>query len=287
MTNPPEGPQTTLPSPRKTRLTDGQALGVFGAWLVFRTVTQRIGIGAPKYLLADYPWVIPLLNNSFVLLIITGTGTAGRPGMLIATGLTSVFMSTIIGLVLYWAGWRFGARLAELSQRPGSPWAGIWNPKQIERAERWMDSWGIAVIVIARITEMFYLPVALVAGASEMRFRRFIVANTIGAVGFVSVWLWVGGLAQSRYPWLKDWFQDTYGPWALRIGLGLLIVLVLVFALGSRLDKNKKKDAGDEAAIDADPEPVIQRSGDASPPSLAGERHEVDPGPPQQPSAPS
>jgi membrane protein DedA with SNARE-associated domain len=238
----------------RQRLSDGQAFGLLGAWLVFRAVTQRIGIGAPKYLLADYPWVIPLLNNSFVLLIITGTGTAGRPGMLVATGLTSVLMSTVIGLVLFWAGWRFGARLAQLSQRPGSPWAGVWNPKQIERAERWMDRWGIAVIVVARVTEIFYLPVALVAGASEMRFRRFILANTIGAVGFAGVWLWVGGLAQSRYPWLKDWFQDTYGPWALRIGLGLIILLALVFAVGSRFDKNKKGAKG------ADPAPSQQPS---------------------------
>jgi membrane protein DedA with SNARE-associated domain len=251
----------------RRRLSDGQALGLFGAWLVFRTITQRIGIGAPKYLLADYPWVIPLLNNSFVLLIITGTGTAGRPGMLVATGLTSVLMSTIIGLVLYWAGWRFGARLAELSQRPGSPWAGVWNPKQIERAERWMDSWGIAVIVIARITELFYLPVALVAGASEMRFRRFIVANTVGAVGFVSVWLWVGGLAQRRYPWLKDWFQDVYGPWALRIGLVLIVLLVLVFALGSRLDKNKKKDGEESEVEPAEPAAPAVEPGESSPPS--------------------
>jgi membrane protein DedA with SNARE-associated domain len=249
---PPDLPGAALhPHLSRRRLSDGQALGLFGAWLVFRTITQRIGIGSPRYLLADFPWVIPLLNNSFVLLIITGTGTAGRPGMLVATGLTSVLMSTIIGLVLYWAGWRFGARLAELSQRPGSPWAGVWNPKQIERAERWMDKWGIAVIVIARITELFYLPVALVAGASEMRFRRFILANTIGAVGFVSVWLWVGGLAQRRYPWLKDWFQDVYGPWALRIGLVLIVLLVLLFALGSRLDKSKtSSETTDDQTLD-------------------------------------
>lgn len=229
----------------RQRLSDGQAFALLAAWFVFRAVTQRVGLGLGPKLLDSFPWVIPLLNNSFLLLIQAGTGTAGRPGMLVATGLTSVVMSTIVGLVLYWAGWRFGHRLAHMAQRPGSPWAGVWNPKQIARAERWMDRWGIGAIVIARVTEMFYLPVALVAGASEMRFRRFVVANTVGAIGFAGVWLWVGGLAQRRYPWLKDWISDVYGPWALRIGLGLIVLVVLLMLLGQKLEQ-RKGDADDD-----------------------------------------
>lgn len=238
-----DGDVATTQVERRERLKDAQAFGLFAAWLVFRFITQRIGLGAPKYLLKNHPYVIPLLNNSFPLIIITGTGVAGRPGMFIASVATSVFLSTLVALILYWAGWRFGHRLAQMSQRPGSPWAGVWNPKQIERAERFMDKWGVGAVIIARITELFILPLTLVAGASEMRFRRFIVANTVGAVGFAGLWLWVGTLAVRRFPWIDEWFQDVYGPWALRIGLILIGLVVLLMLVGQKLEGAKKKGA--------------------------------------------
>lgn len=232
------------PETKRNRLSDRQALGVLGAWLVFRTVTQRVGLGiGPRLLKNNLPWVIPLLNNSSLLLIQAGTGTTGRPGLFIATMITSVFMSTIAGMLLYWAGWRFGHKLAELAQRPGSPWASVWNPKQIARAERWMDSWGVLIVFVARIVEYFTLPVVLVAGASEMRFRRFLIAHTLGAITFAGAFLWIGGEAQERWPWLKDWISDTYGPWALRIGLVLLVLAVLVFVAGRRRERSSDQDS--------------------------------------------
>src|SRR4029078_4495696 len=103
-----------------------------------------------------------------------------------ATTITSVFISTAIGLIFYWAGWRFGHRLAEMAGKPGSAWASIWNPKQIARAERWMDSWGMIAVFIGRATEHFTIPVTLVAGASEMRFRRFLIAHIAGATVFAA-----------------------------------------------------------------------------------------------------
>jgi membrane protein DedA with SNARE-associated domain len=240
------------PTAEKRRLTDTQALGLLGAWLVFRAITQRIGLGVGPKLLDSKPWAIPLLNNSSILLIQAGTGTSGRPGMLAATVLASVFMSTVAGAILYWAGWRFGHKLAEMAQRPGSPWAGVWNPKQIARAERWMDRWGMPVVFVARIVEYFTLPVALVAGASEMRFRRFMIANTAGSFAFAGIFLWVGQVAQRRWPWLKDWISNTYGPWALRIGLGLLVLLVILMLLGQRFGKEKTEETEATPAPKAD-----------------------------------
>lgn len=238
--NTPETQATT----RTLRLSDGQALGALGAWLVFRTITQRIGLGiGPKLLKANVPWVIPLLNNSSLLLIQAGTGTTGRPGLLVAAAITSVFMSTIAGLILYWAGWRFGHKLAERAAQPGSPWASIWNPKRIARAERWMDQWGLIVVFVGKVVEYFTLPVTLVAGASEMRLRRFLLAHTLGSIGFAGAFLWIGSSAQQRWPWLKDWISDTYGPWALRIGLVLLALLVVAFLAGRRRPTSAAQDS--------------------------------------------
>ena len=229
---------------RRSRLSDGQAFGLLAAYLIFRTITNRVGLGVgPKLLKANVPWVIPLLNNSSLLLIQSGTGTNGRPGLFVAAVLASVFMSTVAGMVLYWAGFRFGHRLSEMSQRPGSPWAGVWNPKQIARAERWMDRWGVFVVFFGRVVEYFTLPVLLVAGASEMRFRRFLVANTLGGVAFACTFLWIGGAAQQRWPWLRGWISNTYGPWALRIGFVLLALVVIIFLLGRLQDRKQAQDS--------------------------------------------
>jgi membrane protein DedA with SNARE-associated domain len=267
-------------APESVRLSDGMALGLFGAWLVFRTITQRVGIAiAPRsWVLVGKPWLIPLLNNSSLLLIQAGIGTSGRPGMFVVTMLASVFMSTIVGLVLYWAGWRFGHRLAEMAQRPGSPWAGIWNPKQIARAERWMDRWGMPVVFVARVVEFFTLPVTLVAGASDMRLRRFLVANTLGSFAFAGTFLWLGGEAQRRWPGLKDWISDTYAPWALRIGLALIVLLVILMTLGSKLDKKKgaEEDAGDADMTSADSSGVAPGAGEH--PSDPGSGPAAEPG---------
>lgn len=222
----------------RSRLTDTQAVGVLGAYLLFRAVTQRVGLAFGPRLLDHFPWVIPLLNNSSILLIQAGTGTAGRPGMLVVTAIASVFMSTVAGLILYWAGWRFGHKLAEMSQRPGSPWAGVWNPKQVARAERWIDRWGVIVVFLGRIVEYFTLPVMLVAGATEMRFRRFLIAHTLGSIAFAALGLSIGGVAQQRWPWLKDWIADVYGPWALRIGLGLVVLLAILVVIGRRAERS-------------------------------------------------
>jgi membrane protein DedA with SNARE-associated domain len=225
---------------RRERLNDRLAFGLLAAWFIFRAVANRLGFGAGPRFVKTSPWVIPLLNNSSLLLITAGTGTTGRPGLFALAMVTSVFMSTVAGLILYWAGWRFGHRLAEKASNPTSPWAGVWNPKQIARAERWMDRWGIAVIAVARITEFFIAPITLVAGASEMRLRRFLLAHTIGAVGFAGLFLWIGSVAQRRWPWLQGWITDVYGPWALRIGIGLIVLLVVLMGLGSLLGKSEK-----------------------------------------------
>jgi membrane protein DedA with SNARE-associated domain len=240
---------------RKERLSDGVAFGLLGAYFVFRAVANRFGLGAGPKLIDSRPWAIPLLNNSSLLLIQAGTGTTGRPGMLAATIVASVFLSTVAGLITYWAGWRFGHRLAEASAKPGSPWAGVWNPKQIARAERWMDRWGMGIVFFARVIEWFTLPIVLVAGASEMRLRRFLIAHTLGAIGFAGLFLWIGGVAQRRWPWLKDWISDVYGPWALRIGIALIVLLVVVMVLNNLVGRSQKVKTAEGRA---DPEPATE-----------------------------
>src|SRR5439155_13175078 len=131
--------------PVRYRLTDTQALAALGAWLVFRQITARLGIAAVPRLARTKAWLIPFLTNASPQLIIAGTGIGNRWALFAVTVVTSTIMSTVTGLIFYWAGWRFGHRLSAMAKRPGSPRATLWNPKPIACAERWMDSWGKCV----------------------------------------------------------------------------------------------------------------------------------------------
>jgi membrane protein DedA with SNARE-associated domain len=233
-------PQTEAIEQPDYRLTDTQALGALAAWIILRQITGRVGVAVAPKLYRTKPWVIPLMTNSFPQLILAGTGIDRRWGLFVATTATSVLLSTVIGLIYYWAGWRFGHRLAEMSAQPGSPWATIWNPKQIARAERWMDRWGILVVFLGRVTEHFTLPITLVAGASEMRFRRFIAAHVAGAIGFAAMFLYIGGVARDKWPWLPHWISHVYAPWAFKIGLASLGLLVIAFFLGRFVKPDRK-----------------------------------------------
>jgi membrane protein DedA with SNARE-associated domain len=233
------------PPARTHRVPDGVAFGLLGAYLISRQFTQRIGLGLVAKISLGWAWVIPLLNNSSLALLVVGIRATGEPSALVPIAIASVVFSTVVGLIMYWAGWRFGHRLAESAKQPGSPWAGVWNPKQIARAERWMESKGIVVVFLARATEFFTLPVNLVAGASEMSIRKWLAAHTAGAAAFAALMLWLASLAKERWPWLPDWVEDVFAPWALRISLGLVVLLVIAMMLGRSVKPKDKAQDGE------------------------------------------
>lgn len=238
-------------SPPRHRLSDKQALAALGAYLVFRAITQRLGLAFGPRLLDSAPWAIPLLNNSMLLLIQAGAGTVGRPLVFAAATVTSVLQSLVAGLVLYWAGHRFGDKLAELAARPGSPWAGVWNPKQIARAERWLEGWGLAVVFLGKVVEFFTVPIVLVAGATSMRMRRYLLAYVPGSIVFAVGGLYIGEVAAQKWKWLPRFIKHTYGPWALRIGLALLVLLVLLSLASRRMARSPEPEPESPAAAPA------------------------------------
>jgi membrane protein DedA with SNARE-associated domain len=221
------------------------AFTLLGAYLISRQITQRLGLGWVATVGLNLIWVIPLLNNSSIVLITAGIRASGDPAATVGIFIASVAFSTVVGSIMFWAGWRFGHRLAEAAKQPGAPAGALWNPKQIERAERWMETKGLFVVAFARATEFFTLPVNLVAGASEMPYIRFLVAHTVGACGFAGLTLWIGDLAKDRWPWLPDWIKDVFGPWAFRISIGLIVLLVIAIAIGQKA-KPKAQPASED-----------------------------------------
>jgi len=227
--------------PVRHRLTDKQALGLLGAYLIFRAITQRIGLALlPTLLRRGYAWVIPLLHNAGLTMIATGTKIRAEPGMLVATAAASVLQAMVAGLVLYWAGWRFGVRLAEISERSGSVWKSVWNPQQVQRAHKWLDRWGVLTVIVARgLIEWMLVPVLLVAGSSRMHRAKFVSSYFAGSVVFAGITLWVGGLAGNEWPWLPKRIESL-SRWTLIAGIILLALFVVAALGGRRLDKTQR-----------------------------------------------
>jgi len=220
------------------RLTDRQALGVLGGYFIFRAVTQRVGLALlPTLLRHGLPWVIPLLHNAGLTMIATGTKIRAEPAMLIATGAASVLQAMVAGFILYWAGLRFGVRLAEISASSGTVWKSVWNPQQVLRAHRWLDRWGVATVIVARgVIEWMLVPVLLVAGSSRMHRAKFVSSYFAGCVLFAGLTLWVGGVAGNEWPWLPKKIESL-SRWTLIIGLGLLALFVVAALAGRRLER--------------------------------------------------
>lgn len=229
------------------RLSDQQALGLLIAYFVFHFIANRVGLGYLPQLLDSAPWVVPLLNNSMLGLIATGTAASSQSSlMMVATGATSVIQSFIAGLVLYWAGFRFGPMLAERAAQPGSMWASIWNPKQIERATRWIDRRGVYAILIARgFIEFMMAPVMLVAGSARMRLEKFLASFFVASVIFAGLFLWLGARAGDQWPWLPDKIK-AFGTWSFRITIGLLVVAGLLMLIVKRFEPTKPSEADQE-----------------------------------------
>jgi membrane protein DedA with SNARE-associated domain len=219
--------------PKRHRLTDGQALAVLGGYLVFRAITQRIGIALLPTLLGRAPWAVPLLHNSVLTMIATGTKIRTSASMIVATGAASIAQALVAGIVLYWAGRRFGVHLAEMAERSGSVWKSLWNPRQVLRAHRWLDRWGMLAVVVARgFIEWIIVPVVLVAGSSRMHRAKFFSSYLAGSAIFAGATLWVGGRAGAEWPWLPHRIE-SFSRWTLIAGVALL-VLFAVAAIGAR-----------------------------------------------------
>lgn len=223
-----EDEERALLDTSRHKLSDRQAVAVLGAYLVFRTITTRVGFIFLIGLATDTPWAVPLLNNSLLPLVTVGTTTAGRPAMMTAVVAASVFMSLVAGSVLYWAGWRFGPELAKRAEAGNAAWASLWNPRQVARAHRWLERWGVFAVFLGRLVEFLTTPVVLVAGSSRMTLRKFLPAYLVGAAAYAGTTLWLGVRAASTWPWLPDRLESIAG-WSVRIGLVLTVLLVAAF----------------------------------------------------------
>ena len=119
----------------------------------------------------------------------------------------------------YAIGWRAGARLFT---RPRSL---LFNPRHVERTRAFYARHGAKTIVIARFVPIVRTFAPVVAGVGEMEYRRFLLYNIAGGVGWVTSMTWAGYLLGQAVPNISDHIHILV---AVVIGLSLIPIVVEV-----------------------------------------------------------
>ncbi len=109
-------------------------------------------------------------------------------GLLAAKGILNIWLVTPVMFVAavlgvnagYYLGAHFGERMFAKHD------ALIFNPKHLETSRKFYEKHGGKTVILARFTPVVRSMAPLLAGIGNMRFRRFMIFNIIGAALWVS-----------------------------------------------------------------------------------------------------
>ena len=97
---------------------------------------------------------------------------------------------------------------------------------RLDRASRMFSRHGGKIVTVARLIEDLRQLNGIIAGISDMSWRRFLVFNAIGAVTWVIVWLTVGYATGSRID--SVYRTISHYEFCAGIALGVLVVVAVV-----------------------------------------------------------
>ncbi len=114
-------------------------------------------------------------------------------------------------------GYAIGARIGpRLFTRPQSL---LFNPMHVQRTREFYARHGAKTIVIARFVPIIRTFAPVVAGVGQMEYRRFVLYNVVGGVGWVVSMTWAGYLLGQAIPDI-----DRH----IHIVVGIVIVLSVI-----------------------------------------------------------
>lgn len=123
-------------------------------------------------------------------------------GLLAAAGVLNIWWLNVLLIVAAVVGdsvgYAIGARLGPaLFTREKSL---LFNPRHVARTRDFYARYGARTIVIARFVPIIRTFAPVVAGVGQMEYRRFLVYNVAGGVGWVVSMTWAGYLLGSLVP---------------------------------------------------------------------------------------
>jgi membrane protein DedA with SNARE-associated domain len=164
--------------------------------------------------------VFPPIPSEVIMPVAGMAAAQGKMGfaLAVASGTGGAMLGNI---VWYLAARALGHdRLKPLIRRHGK-WLTISWP-EVERAHRWFDRHGVALVFIGRLIPTIRSLVSIPAGLLDMRFRNFFIASTIGTA------VWTALLAGAGYK-LQENFQQigrVIGPVSNAVLIGLVVIYV-------------------------------------------------------------
>lgn len=121
-------------------------------------------------------------------------------------------------------GYAIGARIGpRLFTREKSL---LFNPAHVERTRRFYARHGAKTIVIARFVPIIRTFAPVVAGVGTMEYRRFLVYNIAGGVGWVTSMTWAGYLLGRAIPNIGEYVHVVV---VIVIVLSVIPIVVEIF----------------------------------------------------------
>jgi membrane protein DedA with SNARE-associated domain len=148
------------------------------------------------------PWAVPLglglmaadllipvpssaIMYSYGLIYSESLGTLGGT---VAAGIVGAAVCVAASILAYglcrWIGRRAALRIA--------------GAENLDRVQRFFARWGSLTIVVARPLPMAAEAVFCLAGMSRMPFGRFVLASTVGAVPFATIFAYLGAMGREQ-----------------------------------------------------------------------------------------
>ncbi|HEY7650017.1 MAG TPA: VTT domain-containing protein [Methylomirabilota bacterium] len=123
-------------------------------------------------------------------------------GLVAAAGALDIWLLNLLLSIAAVAGdsvgYAIGARIGpRLFTREKSL---LFNPRHVERTRRFYARHGARTIVIARFVPIVRTFAPVVAGVGQMLYRRFLLYNVVGGVGWVLSMTWTGYLLGQTIP---------------------------------------------------------------------------------------
>jgi membrane protein DedA with SNARE-associated domain len=164
-------------------------------------------------LIEDFGFPVP---GETVLILAAVYAATGRLNIVLVAllGLCGAFLGDNLGFAIGHFG---GHQLAERYGRYI-----FLTPERLDKAIAFFDRHGGKIIIVARFIEGLRQANGVIAGATGMRWARFVIFNAIGAALWVLVWTGVGYLSGSHIDtiYAHATRYDTY----LAIALGTLLL---------------------------------------------------------------
>ena len=174
-------------------------------------------VGAAALMLLEN--VFPPIPSEVVM---PGAGAAAKSG---GYSLVGMILAGTIGSILGQLAWYAVARKVGTErfrcwiERHGH-WLGT-SPKDVERADRWFDRYGLWAVTIGRLVPGVRTLISVPAGLSEMGLTKFLIGTSIGTT------IWTALLAGVGY-WLAGQ-RDSITSVLNYIGMAVVGVLLLAF----------------------------------------------------------